>query len=161
VVQIWPGLIVCTQVTVCPGHTWTTLYLNILRKYTINYTALNGNSFKKLKEVCYKKTEQFWHILLVQFLLVLTPKRWKKEAYSGEHISTKKKIYIARRSIYFIRRCRRKRMSYEWKGKKNEERRLILSLLVFQGALLLYLPANDFQSSSHHHFLFPCVIYRY
>jgi hypothetical protein len=27
VVQIWPGLIVCKQVTVCPGHIWTTLYV--------------------------------------------------------------------------------------------------------------------------------------
>ena len=27
VVQIWPGLFVCKQVTVCPGHIWTTLYL--------------------------------------------------------------------------------------------------------------------------------------
>jgi hypothetical protein len=26
VVQIWPGLIVCKQVTVCPGHIRTTLY---------------------------------------------------------------------------------------------------------------------------------------
>jgi hypothetical protein len=26
VVQIWPGLFVCKQVTVCPGHIWTTLY---------------------------------------------------------------------------------------------------------------------------------------
>jgi hypothetical protein len=26
VVQIWLGLIVCKQVTVCPGHIWTTLY---------------------------------------------------------------------------------------------------------------------------------------
>ena len=26
VVQIWPGLIVSKQVTVCPGHIWTTLY---------------------------------------------------------------------------------------------------------------------------------------
>jgi hypothetical protein len=25
VFQIWPGLIVCKQVTVCPGHIWTTL----------------------------------------------------------------------------------------------------------------------------------------
>jgi hypothetical protein len=29
VVQIWPGLFMCKQVTVCPGHIWTTLYLNI------------------------------------------------------------------------------------------------------------------------------------
>ena len=27
-VQIWPGLFVCKQVTVCPGHIWTTLYVN-------------------------------------------------------------------------------------------------------------------------------------
>jgi hypothetical protein len=26
VVNIWPGLFVCIQVTVCPGHIWTTLY---------------------------------------------------------------------------------------------------------------------------------------
>jgi hypothetical protein len=25
VVQIWPGRFVCKQVTVCPGHIWTTL----------------------------------------------------------------------------------------------------------------------------------------
>jgi hypothetical protein len=31
VVQIWPGLIVCKQVTVCPGHIWTTLYNNKLK----------------------------------------------------------------------------------------------------------------------------------
>jgi hypothetical protein len=29
VVQIWPGLIVCKQVTVCPDHIWTTLYINL------------------------------------------------------------------------------------------------------------------------------------
>ena len=28
VVQIWPGLFVCKQVTVCPGHIWTTLYIS-------------------------------------------------------------------------------------------------------------------------------------
>ena len=28
VVQIWPGLFVCKQVTVCPGHIWTTLYFS-------------------------------------------------------------------------------------------------------------------------------------
>jgi hypothetical protein len=27
VVQIWPGLILCKLVTVCPGHIWTTLYI--------------------------------------------------------------------------------------------------------------------------------------
>jgi hypothetical protein len=28
VVQIWPGLILCKQVTVCPGHIWTTLFFH-------------------------------------------------------------------------------------------------------------------------------------
>jgi hypothetical protein len=27
VVQIWPGLFLCKQVTVCPRHIWTTLYM--------------------------------------------------------------------------------------------------------------------------------------
>jgi hypothetical protein len=35
VVQIWPGLIVCKQVTVCPGHIWTTLY-------KLNYTRVHN-----------------------------------------------------------------------------------------------------------------------
>jgi hypothetical protein len=26
VVQVWPGRFVCKQVTVCPGHIWTTFY---------------------------------------------------------------------------------------------------------------------------------------
>jgi hypothetical protein len=30
VFQIWPGLIVCKLVTVCPGHIWTTLYKHTL-----------------------------------------------------------------------------------------------------------------------------------
>jgi hypothetical protein len=34
VVQIWPGLFVCKQVTVCPGHIWNTLY----NLYYTNYT---------------------------------------------------------------------------------------------------------------------------
>jgi hypothetical protein len=33
VVQIWPGLIVCKQVTVCPSHIWTTLYFRFLTSY--------------------------------------------------------------------------------------------------------------------------------
>jgi hypothetical protein len=32
VVQIWPGLFVCKQVTVCPGHIWTTLYIQQIHK---------------------------------------------------------------------------------------------------------------------------------
>jgi hypothetical protein len=33
VVQIWPGLFVCKQVTVCPGHIWTTLYIILFLIY--------------------------------------------------------------------------------------------------------------------------------
>jgi hypothetical protein len=29
VTEIWPGLFVCKQVTVCPGHIWTTLYMHL------------------------------------------------------------------------------------------------------------------------------------
>jgi hypothetical protein len=28
-VQIWPGRFVCKQITVCPGHIWTTLYIGV------------------------------------------------------------------------------------------------------------------------------------
>jgi hypothetical protein len=44
VVQIWPGLIVCKQVTVCPGHIWTTLY-----------HSEHGESFKtELKRITFR-----------------------------------------------------------------------------------------------------------
>ena len=29
VVQIWPGLFVCKQIIICPGHIWTTLYIPV------------------------------------------------------------------------------------------------------------------------------------
>ena len=32
VVQIWPGLFVCKQVTVCSGHIWTTLYFKYITR---------------------------------------------------------------------------------------------------------------------------------
>jgi hypothetical protein len=48
VVQIWPGLFVCKQVTVCPGHIWTTLYL-------IKHTG----KMERVK-VMYHRF-QFWH----------------------------------------------------------------------------------------------------
>jgi hypothetical protein len=46
VVQIWPGLFVWKQVTVCPGHIWTTLYIchgwNELELYIINIGLMHG-----------------------------------------------------------------------------------------------------------------------
>jgi hypothetical protein len=35
VVQIWPGIFVCKQVTVCPGHIWTTLYLICIKQISL------------------------------------------------------------------------------------------------------------------------------
>ena len=37
VVQIWPGLFVCKQVTVCPGHIWTTLYMQYEQMHLQEY----------------------------------------------------------------------------------------------------------------------------
>ena len=36
-VQIWPGRFVCKQVTVCPGHIWTTLYLFNISAFNFMY----------------------------------------------------------------------------------------------------------------------------
>jgi hypothetical protein len=44
VVQIWPGLIVYQQVTVCPGHIWTTLYVSPQINSQFPYWPLNGSS---------------------------------------------------------------------------------------------------------------------
>ena len=41
VVQIWPGLFVCKQVTVCPGHIWTTLYLQVMYNYLLLFNLLS------------------------------------------------------------------------------------------------------------------------
>jgi hypothetical protein len=58
-VQIWPGLFVCKQVTVCPGHIWTTLYLkNIItgmkmkeyKKRQTKESTLTGNKSRKEEE---------------------------------------------------------------------------------------------------------------
>jgi hypothetical protein len=38
-VQIWPGLTVCKQVTVCPGHIWTTLYFLPLLISLLRYST--------------------------------------------------------------------------------------------------------------------------
>jgi hypothetical protein len=53
VVQIWPGLIVCKQVTVCPGYIWTTLYVavcvysldSLLRFFLVGDFSLSFLSF--------------------------------------------------------------------------------------------------------------------
>ena len=47
VVQIWPGLFVCKQVTVCPGHIGTTLYLS--RTYFTGGSTASDQNFLLLK----------------------------------------------------------------------------------------------------------------
>jgi hypothetical protein len=39
VVQIWPGWFVCKQVTVCPGHIWTTLYIVSSSSYIVSSSS--------------------------------------------------------------------------------------------------------------------------
>jgi hypothetical protein len=51
VVQIWPGRFVCKQVTVYPGHIWTTLY--------VSYSFPPTNSW--LLQVIWK-----WHLKAVR-----------------------------------------------------------------------------------------------
>jgi hypothetical protein len=41
VVQIWPGLFVCKQVTACPGHIWTTLYVCMYFMYVCTYIPMH------------------------------------------------------------------------------------------------------------------------
>jgi hypothetical protein len=54
VVQIWPGLIVCKQVTVCPGHIWTTLYnRNYLRKTNTAQLTVCGITMHLVPHDCY------------------------------------------------------------------------------------------------------------
>jgi hypothetical protein len=53
VVQIWPGLFVCKQVTVCPGHIWTTLYFTAVFLKLIffwNVTCRCANRSRQLEE---------------------------------------------------------------------------------------------------------------
>ena len=43
VVQIWPGLFVCKQVTVCPSHIWTTLYIIVTTRSVRTHSNLPQN----------------------------------------------------------------------------------------------------------------------
>jgi hypothetical protein len=43
VVYIWPVLIVCKLVTVCPGHIWTTLYIACLVCTASSLSSVDGS----------------------------------------------------------------------------------------------------------------------
>ena len=88
VVQIWLGLFVCKQVTVCPGHIWTTLYICDLHNWNIMkwlldtkhtevvkihlyelfplreffFTALVKNFFWKKHCICRKMRNGSWYL---------------------------------------------------------------------------------------------------
>jgi hypothetical protein len=52
VVQIRPRLFVCKQVTVCPGHIWTTLYIkNTYHNPAITHNFMCKRLFKFIKEL--------------------------------------------------------------------------------------------------------------
>ena len=54
VVQIWPGLFVCKQVTVFPGHIWTTLYFVGCERHETSFTIHPSAEFdeKGVQDPC-------------------------------------------------------------------------------------------------------------
>jgi hypothetical protein len=61
VVQIWPGLFVCKQVTVCPGHIWTTL--NFDTNLAILYSKIPFTHYSLLAE---GNTKAMWQFTVFQ-----------------------------------------------------------------------------------------------
>jgi hypothetical protein len=54
VVQIWPGLFVCKQVTVCPSHIWATLYLwDDVEKYGVARLATDDDVRQCMHFACW------------------------------------------------------------------------------------------------------------
>ena len=71
VVQIWPGLFVCKQVTVCPGHIWTTLY--VCRQIAGNLRVCNKQRLIQHLEVIRSEIPQFVSCLICKVVLPPTP----------------------------------------------------------------------------------------
>jgi hypothetical protein len=59
VVLIWPGRFVCKQVTLCPGHIWTTLYLTKLQSNLQVTRVKQLSQFKPDTKFC-----KFWAFFL-------------------------------------------------------------------------------------------------
>jgi hypothetical protein len=99
VVQIWPGRFVCKQVTVCPGHIWTTLYM---AKIMLPYTEC----YKRGTEFCVDKgitdPDAAMHLRAVS-ALICTP---CIKFYTRFHVLTAvtKKILICTPCITFYTR---------------------------------------------------------
>jgi hypothetical protein len=71
VVQIWPGLFVCKQVTVCPGHIWTTLYM-LLKSLNI---CLAGTDLTHCRSITYNRTHKNFLFQFHLFSLAHSPTR--------------------------------------------------------------------------------------
>ena len=83
VVQIWPGRFVCKQVTVCPGHIWTTLYIR-------HYGKMAAGSESHLMLQYSHSIDRMWeHPLQVNHQLVRGTRVLSSVAV---HVKAKKKI---------------------------------------------------------------------
>ena len=85
-VQIWPGLFVCKQVTVCPDHIWTTLYV------FIQTSALDGDEWSFSFPGNFTPRRKCWCIgghvtLLPQESNHLLTRSWLYQAIRVFHIS--------------------------------------------------------------------------
>ena len=59
VVQIWPGLFVCKQVTVFPGHIWTTLYLYMwMNRRWLNYSKRRQIAYRNTRHPLWKASSR-------------------------------------------------------------------------------------------------------
>jgi hypothetical protein len=83
VVQIWPGLIVCKQVTVCPGHILTTLYVRnaAVYKREDSFGICNGHY---AVDFCFLTNDVTSHFLDIG--------RMKRQIYCGTVLFLKRHV---------------------------------------------------------------------
>ena len=74
-VQIWPGRFVCKQVTVCPGHIWTTLYIHCKLCFWPIPIPCEQNYPKSVVTSIYCLLEQDWNTE-ESFFWDMTPRYW-------------------------------------------------------------------------------------
>jgi hypothetical protein len=86
VVQIWPELFVCKQVTVCPCHIWTTLYRQFLHrsKMKSQHTVSLGSTRCSITTVCYRQCSR--RISLLAKLVVAQLAKYFPESYEARNV---------------------------------------------------------------------------
>jgi hypothetical protein len=67
VVQIWPGRFVCKQVTVCPGHIWTTLCVCV---YIYNFNRQIANTKTDVSELKSSKHSQKLYLTFISWWIL-------------------------------------------------------------------------------------------